>query len=385
VIENVPAAINFKDADLRFVFVNDACARFFRHPGEWMIGKRLSDLTSHIDIPSLEAGDRRVLASGKAEPQRIVLGISPEGRAETWWTIKVPARDQDGNIIGVVTISQDVSELMEAQSDLQRTSSALVEANRELQQQARRLEELNVQYLQEREGAIQASRAKSEFLANMSHELRTPLNAVIGFSDIMVRMTFGAISPRYLEYARDIQSSGQRLLEIINDILDMSRIESGNYDLQLSRTDLRELSEFAANLARGRAAEKDQRIHLSIQPDVPPVLVDAKAIKSVITNLLSNAVKFTQKGGFIELLVKRVDDGWIEISVGDNGPGIPREQLEHVFKAFWQAEEARSRSHEGTGLGLSICRKFVELHGGTISIDSERGRGTKVTVRLPIG
>ena len=259
----------------------------------------------------------------------------------------------------------------------------LVDTNRLLEKQAVDLEQLNDQYHAEREAATRASRAKSEFLANMSHELRTPLNAVIGYSEILTREMFGPLPPRYSDYANDILVAGRHLLEVINDILDMSRIESGAHNMLVAETDLAETIRSAASFLQWRVEEKRQELRIAIAPDLPVTRIDARAIRQVALNLIGNAIKFTPPGGRIDVDVRLRSDRWVEVAVRDNGSGIAPDHLPHVFTPFWQAEEARKRTQEGTGLGLSISKKLIELHDGVIEIASEPGVGTLVTFRLP--
>lgn len=384
VIDTVPAVINFKGLDLRYVIVNRECARFYNSTSEAMIGKRISDMTSGLDMRALEEAEMRVLETGEALVPRELSGISAStGRLETWWTVKAPFRDPAGKIAGLVTVAVNVTDLKQVQATLERRQTDLEEANRLLARQAADLERLNVQYLAERESAQEASRAKSEFLANMSHELRTPLNAVIGYSEILLKQMFGPLPPRYLEYSNDILASGRHLLDVINDILDMSRIESGAYGVNLQLMDVGGIVESAARFVRPRAESKCQELRLTLAADVPRIPVDSRALRQVMLNLVGNAVKFTPNGGRIDVDVRMRDDRQVEIVVSDNGPGIEPHHLPHVMKPFWQAEEARRRTHEGTGLGLSISRRLVELHGGSMEIASTVGVGTVVTVRLP--
>lgn len=385
VIDAVPAVINFKGLDLRYVIVNRECARFYDSTREAMIGKRISDMASGLDLKALENSERRVLETGEALMPREFSGVSPgKSRFETWWTVKAPFRDQEGKIAGLVTVAVDMTELKQAQAIVERRQEDLEEANRLLARQAADLERLNVQYLAEREVAQEASRAKSEFLASMSHELRTPLNAVIGYSEILLKQMFGPLPPRYLEYTGDILASGRHLLEVINDILDMSRIESGTYKLDSQLADVGEIVESAVRLLRERADAKNQELRLTHGGAAPPLLVDSRAIRQVMLNLVGNAIKFTQAGGRIEVEIGEKTERHVEIVIRDNGPGIEAGHLPHVTKPFWQAEEVRRRTHEGTGLGLSISSRLVELHGGSIDIASTLGTGTAVTIRLPV-
>jgi signal transduction histidine kinase len=227
-----------------------------------------------------------------------------------------------------------------------------------------------------------ASRHKSEFLANMSHELRTPLNAVIGFSDVLSEQMFGELNAKQLEYLDDIRSSGRHLLALINDILDLSKVEAGRMELSLSQFSLPEAIESGLTMVRERAAR--QGIELALKLDLKDDVIEAdeRKIKQVLFNLLSNAVKFTPAGGNV-MVTARDDAETVEISVRDSGIGIDKEDQVRIFEAFQQAERGPARVQEGTGLGLGLARRFVELHGGTISVESEPGQGSTFTVRLP--
>jgi PAS domain S-box-containing protein len=226
-----------------------------------------------------------------------------------------------------------------------------------------------------------ASRHKSEFLANMSHELRTPLNAVIGFADILLERMFGELNDKQEEYLRDILDSGRHLLSLINDILDLSKIEAGRMELDVTDFQLSHAIENALILVRERAAGRGIALHQTVDARLGPVSGDERKIKQVLLNLLSNAIKFTPQGGRIEVRAAP-GDGFVEVSVRDTGVGIAPAEQDAVFEEFRQVGSSAAR-HEGTGLGLSLCRKFVELHGGRIWVESEVGRGSTFTFRLP--
>jgi signal transduction histidine kinase len=238
--------------------------------------------------------------------------------------------------------------------------------------------------------AESASRAKTEFLANMSHELRTPLNAVIGFSDVIKSEMLGPLGiERYRYYAQDIFDSGHHLLEVITDILDISKVEAGQFSLNEEETDLAYIVEQSLRLVRERA--KSQRLDLivDIDPHLPNVLVDQRLIKQSLINLLSNAVKFspTPRPGAgpasVRVRARVEEDGTLALSVTDTGIGIAEEDIAKVLRPFRQVESTLTGRHEGTGLGLPLARSFLEVQGGGLEIDSQVGAGTTVTLRLP--
>ena len=227
-----------------------------------------------------------------------------------------------------------------------------------------------------------ASQHKSEFLANMSHELRTPLNAIIGFSEVLVERMFGDINEKQAEYLNDILESGRHLLSLINDILDLSKIEAGRLELEASDFHLPSAIENALALVRERAQHREVALARTVDERIGTIQADERKVKQVLLNLLSNALKFTPEGGKVDVRAA-LSNGAIEISVADTGVGIAPEDQEAVFEEFRQVGAA-SKKVEGTGLGLAISRKFIELHGGRIWVTSEMGKGSTFTFTLPL-
>ncbi len=229
-----------------------------------------------------------------------------------------------------------------------------------------------------------ANRTKSEFLANMSHELRTPLNAIIGFADLMRHFaTEGHDVEKSNEYASHIAVAGRHLLGIISDILDISKIESGTFMLNLEEHSLRELIDSSLILVRDRARAKGQMLEFKAASDLPVLLVDGSRMKQIFINLLSNAHKFTPEGGRIVVVAQRSGDGGATIAIADNGIGMTQEQVAVALTPFGQVQSSYSRSHEGTGLGLPMAAALVRQHGGEFHVSSQAGVGTTVVVTLP--
>jgi signal transduction histidine kinase len=226
-----------------------------------------------------------------------------------------------------------------------------------------------------------ASRHKSDFLATMSHELRTPLNAIIGFSEVLHEQMFGELNERQLAYVSDVHEAGQHLLSLINDVLDLAKIEAGRMDLELSQVALADVLRSAVSMHADRASRGGIELTLETEPEEIVLAADERRVRQVVFNLLSNAVKFTPAGGRVDISARR-EDGRVEVAVADTGPGIAAADLETIFEEFEQARDGRQA--EGTGLGLPLSRKLVELHGGRLWVDSRPGHGSTFRFTLPI-
>ncbi len=232
--------------------------------------------------------------------------------------------------------------------------------------------------------AEDSNRAKSRFLAHMSHELRTPLNGIIGFADIMRAGLFGPVEPaRYHEYIELIHSSGELLLSLINDILDMSKIEAGKMELTIERLETAALAEACRAMVIGMARDSSVVIRIEIAPDCTEVDADERAAKQMIINLMSNAVKFTPAGGIVTLSFRKHGDAGISVSVADNGIGMTPAELDKALQPFGQIDSELARQRKGTGIGLTLVKSLAELHGGTFAIVSAKGVGTTATTTLP--
>ncbi len=307
-----------------------------------------------------EFGDTKVRASNMGWRTALAMPLMREG--EPVGVIFVRRAD-------VAPFSDDQIELLRTFADQAAIAIENVRLFREIQDKTRELEIAN--------------QHKSEFLANMSHELRTPLNAIIGFSEVMLERMFGEINGKQEEYLNDILSSGRHLLSLINDILDLSKIEAGRMELDLAEFDLPEAIQNAMILIRERAARRFITLETSVDERLGQVRADERKVKQVLLNLLSNAVKFTPEGGRVAVRAA-LADGLAEITVEDTGVGIAAEDQEAVFEEFRQVGTDYARKHEGTGLGLALARRFVELHGGRIWVKSDVGRGSTFTFTLPV-
>jgi two-component system, cell cycle sensor histidine kinase PleC len=284
---------------------------------------------------------------------------------------------------GLVVTAADITVLKAQERAHLAKEEELRRAVGSLERSQAQLAELARKYEAEKIRAEGASQAKSEFLANMSHELRTPLNAINGFSEIMTSELYGPLGDaRYREYARDILSSGQHLLALINDILDMSKIEAGKMSLRFEPVSLEEIAEDALRLVRNRADTAGLTLSLDFVR-LPDVEADYRAVKQVLLNLLSNAIKFTPRGGSVRIRAERRDDR-IRMSVEDTGIGISAEDLERLARPFEQVESQHAKTQQGTGLGLALTKALVEMHGGLLELQSAPGQGTTASFALPI-
>lgn len=337
-------------------FVNAAFTRMTGYAAEEMIGRNCRILQGRNTDPEALDRLRRALAQHRSISVTL-RNYRKDGR--TFWNELAisPITDDEGRILQFVGIMSDVTQRIRAEESL-----------REAKNQA----EL-------------ANRAKSEFLANVSHELRTPLNAIIGFSEVMKMELFGALgTPKYQDYAKNIYDSGNMLLSLINDILDLSKIEAGKMELHPEPIAVADVFDSAMVLMRERAKNGGVLVRAEVAPDLPPLFADLRVTKQIVTNLVSNAVKFTPKDGTVELIARRLDANQAEIIVRDTGIGIAKDDIPEVLKPFVQVDGALQRRQSGTGLGLPIVKSLTDLSGGSFQLESEIGRGTVVTLHLPL-
>ena len=279
------------------------------------------------------------------------------------------------------TVSAEQDYSVRAESHGRDELGSVIEGLNHMLAQIQRHEEVQLKAHRQAEAA---NRAKSEFLANMSHELRTPLNAILGFSEVLMNEMAGPLGqPRYREYAADIHDSGRHLLAVINDILDLSKIEAGRVELIDGEIEVEALAQKTVRLLVERAEHAGVEIGLLSQPNLPLLIADERLVKQALLNLLSNAVKFTPRDGRVEICLSLAADGAFCVRVRDTGIGIPESDLARVLTPFSQVESALSRNFQGTGLGLPLTKSFVEMHGGSLELKSCLGDGTEVTLRFP--
>ena len=354
--------------------------------------------SSNVALPAMRV-EQRVHPADRAA-FRAIATMATSGRGEIATTLRflhreerfiwlrlVGMRDEAAGDIGGVAI--DISALKRQEEALRTSETALEESVSELEasraklrEQTRYLIVLAERYASEKRRAEEANRAKSEFLANMSHELRTPLNAIIGFSEIIKDEMFGAVGDqRYRGYAEDIHQAGQELTALINDILDMSRIDAGARGLELAPLQPGQVVAEAVKLVSARAFEGNVRIAVETD-DLPEITADRRALKQILSNLFSNAIKFTPHGGAV-LIKGMADRETVTLFVADTGIGIAKEDLDRIGRPFVQVERQYAKRYKGSGLGLALAKSLTELHGGSLHVESTLGQGTTVSITLP--
>jgi two-component system cell cycle sensor histidine kinase PleC len=382
-IENISEAFVLWDADNRLVLCNSKYQQFHSLPASVCVpGTPYETVVSTAKEPVVRQR-MPVHAQGTEAPEGSTFEVQ---LGDSRWLQINERRTKDG---GFVSVGTDITALKKQEERLLQSERELMMTVRDLQkerllaeQQSQRLADLADKYAREKTRAEAANRSKSEFLANMSHELRTPLNAVIGFSEIMQGEMFGSLgSEKYLEYARDINRSGQFLLDVISDILDMSKIEAGRVQLEIRNADLSSIVEEALRIVTPRANEGGLEISCRLDQGLEAP-VDRRAVKQVLINLLANAVKFTPERGQITVSTQKRGSHVI-LEISDTGIGIPKADIEKLGRPFEQVENQFTKTKGGSGLGLAISKSLVELHGGSLHIDSEVGKGTTVRAMLP--
>ena len=380
-IETIPEAFVLWDADNRLVLCNSNFQQLHHLPDD-----AVSSGTPYETI--VAAGKTPIIRTtvvnedGQPRGARTFEAQLEDGR----WMHISERRTKDGGYVSVGTditkLKQHEQKLVEGEKRQIATIVDLRKSQRALEVQTAELADLAGKYADEKNRAEDANQAKSKFLANMSHELRTPLNAIIGFSEIMELAMFGPLgADKYTEYSRDIRESGEYLLDVINDILDMSKIEAGGIRLAPEAVDVEPILADCQRVVSMRAGEKRLNLTVEIEPGLA-LNADRRALKQIALNLLSNAVKFTPDGGAVTVY-GRERGGMVTIAIKDNGIGIPKIALRKLGRPFEQVESQLTKKYQGSGLGLAIAKSLVELHGGDMRIRSTLGTGTIVIVRLP--
>ena len=369
-IEGYDGPFAIWDHRKRLLYWNSAYSRCFN------LEKELREGMSYSTVALATAPAIRQDTPSTTEPNTSLVNLT-SGR---WYKFVERATPEGGRI----TVGVDVTESTLGTSQLNRQKQKLKRLVAELERSEGQAAGLAKKYAEEKERAERAANSKSAFLANMSHELRTPLNAINGFSEILSSELYGSLGdPRYKEYANDILMSGKHLLDMINDVLDMAKIEAGKMSVELLNIDPVDPVDAAVRMIRRSAEDKGIRVIFDPEEGLPAIEGDHRAIRQMVLNLISNAIKFTDEGGRIAVTIRQRGD-MLRIAVTDTGIGIPEEDLSRLGKPFEQVNDTSNRNYEGTGLGLALTKSFAEMHGGKLSIASQVGRGTMVAIYLPI-
>ncbi|MDQ7246751.1 ATP-binding protein [Dongia sedimenti] len=367
-IDAMPVSITFKDTDLRYRYANRSrrhaiVSAIGERPGNGqedggarLVGYRLSEVAPGESSALVEAADRELLASGEAQ-QFEQTRTGPDGKPAIIWSLKTPFRDADGKVTGIITCGVDIT----------------------------RLKQIEAELVAQREKAEAGNRAKIAFLGSMSHELRTPLNAIIGFADMLANGYLGSLDDKQQEYVADIRRSGEHLLKMVNDLLDLSNIEIGRQVLDIGACNFDNVAVAALSMVQPQAEQA--MIHLDFQPTDIMVRADERALTQILVNLLGNAIKFSPGGSRIALRAVRQPEG-IRIQVEDAGLGMTELQRASALAATLaanpsQVDPYKARPKGGAGLGLAICRRLIEQHNGRLEIESRSGQGSTVHVVLP--
>jgi two-component system cell cycle sensor histidine kinase PleC len=369
-IEGFTGPFALWDNRKRLLYWNRAFAADFQ------LDETLRPGMAHHTVAIARAGALRSEHPSLEDPQTTVLELNSER-----WIKLVERPTLDG---GLISVGVDVTENVRNEEELKKQKAKMHRTARELERSEGRERELSRKYSEEKAKAEHAAHTKSAFLANMSHELRTPLNAINGFSEILSNELYGPLGDeRYKGYAQDILTSGQHLLDMINDILDMAKIEAGKMTIDPQPIDPVDPVDAAVRMIRRKAEDKDIEMSLETQPNLPEIDADHRAIRQMVLNLVSNAIKFTDAGGKITVAVEQRGPD-IYVGVTDTGIGIPADDLPRLATPFEQVSGTRDRNYEGTGLGLALTKSFAEMHGGRMILSSIEGEGTTVAFTLPI-
>jgi two-component system cell cycle sensor histidine kinase PleC len=382
-VEAISEAFVLWDAGNRLVLCNTKFQKLHELPGNAIVpGTGYAEVMAQGRPPEVQ--HQIVREERQDEGARTFEARLEDGR---WLQIN-ERRTKDGGYVSVGTditaLKRHEQRLVESERQLIATVLDLKQSRQKLEAQAQQLADLAERYLDQKAQAESANRAKSEFLANMSHELRTPLNAIIGFAEVMESGIFGALgSIKYAEYCQDIQNSGQYLLSVINDILDMSRIEAGRTTLVKRPIAVNDAIGRALRLVSEQVRTKNLTVTVDVMPDQIAVPADERGLHQILVNLLQNATKFTNEGGCITVRTRLAGNA-VNLYVEDNGIGIPAHAIQRLGQPFEQVETEFSKTYKGSGLGLAIARSRAELHGGSLRIRSQEGLGTIVLVHLPL-
>jgi len=379
--ENANDLIQCVMPDGHFLYVNKAWREILGYSEKEVANLTLWDIIHPDFIPHCREVFQKVM-SGETVKNVEAVFVAKDGKLVTVEG-NVNSRSKGGEVVATRGIFRDITERKKMERELQERNEQLDAQNEELRSQSEELMAQQQELAEKTREVEAASRAKSEFLSHMSHELRTPLHVIIGFSELMVDGVAGKVNKEQRQCLGDIWGGGQHLLGLINDILDLSKIESGKMELKLANFAIGNLVKVLGRTMATRFAQKNQSFDIKVEEGLPPVRADRDKVRQVLLNLLSNSSKFTPDGGKLEVEAVREND-WCRVSVIDNGIGIKQADQERIFGPFCQLDNPLNNNIGGTGLGLTIARQIVEKHGGRIWVESEYGRGSRFSFTLPL-
>jgi len=352
-LKSIPDAVFFKDAEGTYLGCNPAFSKLVKRPEEEVVGKKAHDIYPESMANFIGDVDKKCFERGQISTVEKWID-SPDSSNVLLQTVRVPLYGEAGNFIGIVGVSRDIT-------DKKLAEEAVLKA---------RLAE-------------DSSRTRNEFLSTMSHELRTPLNSIIGFSDLLIEGSLGPLNERQTKYIQNVHNSGKRLLKVINDILDLSKVEAGTTELEPETFKIAKVLDEIERVSGPRASAKKLTLKFRVDKRLTTVTADKMRFKQVLYNLISNAIKFTPEGGNVTVSAEK-EDKMLRVSVADTGIGISKKDQEYLFQPFKQLDYFLNRRYEGTGLGLALVKRFVEMHGGTVRVESEPGKGSVFTFELPV-
>lgn len=376
-LESIGDGVIATDVESRISFINPVAADLSEWQESEAVGKPIFDVFNAVHAHGgyqLQQVFNEVIKGGQFTARENLFLSVPSGKKIPIEVNLAPIKNENNAVLGVVLVFRDITQRMKVEATLEKERKSL----------ARRVEERTQELSLANAELARAVRLKDEFLANMSHELRTPLNAILGMSEALQENVYGEINSKQYRSLQIVQDSGRHLLALINDILDISKIEAGKLDFERIPVDINGVITSSIAMVKQNAGKKQIKISSTIQDTIITFLADERRIKQILVNLLSNAVKFTPEGGKIHISVSTDEDReTLHFAVTDNGVGIATEDTERLFHPFEQLDSRLSRMHAGTGLGLALVRRLTELHGGGVTLVSEPGKGSTFTVSIP--
>jgi PAS domain S-box-containing protein len=369
ILNSMSELVAYQDLKMNILWVNRAASESVGVNPEQLVGHRCYEIWHQRNEP---CGDCPVMKTRQTGQSQVAEITSPDGRV--WFIRGYPVHDAEGDLVGIVEVTLDITDRKQAEEELEHYRHHLETL---VEERTAELNKVNAEL-------VRANRLKDEFLATMSHELRTPLHVILGMGESLQEKVYGPLTDRQLKSLQMIEESGRHLLTLINDVLDLSKISTGKLELEIAPVFVESICQTSLRFIKQLAQKKRLKVSSMLDSHVTTIQADGRRLKQVLVNLLSNAVKFTPEGGKVGLEVEGdTDQQAVHFTVWDTGIGIAQEDLERLFQPFVQLDASLSRRYKGTGLGLSLVYRMVEMHGGSVSVESEVGQGSRFTVSLP--